>query len=177
MRLDALWRYVSGAIVVAANVLGYTAGLLIVVCTTVLVFEVVVRYWLHWPTDWEIEFTILALIIATFFGAAFTLPNRGHVAIEVLDEFMPARWNLWRALVAGVAGMLFCAYVSYKSWQFAHEAWAKNWTSDSMWAPRLWVPYGAMALGMTVLTLRYIVELVDVLIPALRTPPPVRASP
>lgn len=160
MMSDA-WR-LFGRTVTATNTLaGYLAGVAIVVCSAILVFEVAVRYWLEWPTDWEIEFSIMLLIAATFMSAAFTQASRGHVGIEVLDSLLSARANRWRFLIGDLLSLAFCTFIAWKSWLFFHEAWADGKMSNTSWGPKVWPVYLTMALGMTLLSLQIFVQIGD----------------
>jgi len=158
MHMRRLWNGFARGLERVNALMGYLSGILIVLCAGILVFEVVVRYWLAWPTDWEIEFSIMLLVAATFLSAAFTQATRGHAGIEVLDAVLSRRWNRRRYLVADTLSMVFCGFVAWKAWAFFHEAWSDGRTSNTAWAPSLWPAYLMMAVGMTTLTLQLFVQ-------------------
>lgn len=155
------WRLFSGTVRKVNELMAYLSAFLILACTLVLVYEVVTRYVIHVSNDWVIELSIFMLIAATFLAAAHTQRERAHVGIEVLDEVMSAKWNRWRYIFGDVLSMAFCALIAYLSWVYWHEAWEGGWETSSTWAPKLWIPYFFMALGMTLLVLQYVVQVVE----------------
>ena len=79
---------------------------------------------------------------------------RGHIGIELLASFLSPRANRVRAIVVDMASFAFCSFFAWKSWTLLHEAYVDNQTTTSSWAPPLWIPYGLMALGITLLALQ-----------------------
>ena len=155
----SFWLRLSRALATVNTWLGYASGVVIVACAAILVFEVVVRYWLRWATDWEIELAVMLLIIATFMSAAYTQLHRGHVSIEVLDNLLSPRANRVRRLLADLLSLAVCLFVAWKSWGLFAEAWADDRSSNSVWAPKLWIPFFFMALGMSLLCAQLALEL------------------
>jgi TRAP-type C4-dicarboxylate transport system permease small subunit len=159
--MGQVWRAFRLAVRWSNVVTGYLSALLIVFSTVAISFEVVSRYYFRAPHDWNLELNIFLLIASTFMAAAYTQEARAHVGIEVLDSLLSPRWNRWRYLVADILSAAFCGFVSFYIWRYFLEAWEGGWVTDSIWAPKLWIPYFFMSLGMTTLTLQFIVQLVD----------------
>lgn len=141
--------------------LGHVAALMIVISTVVISFEVVSRYVFRHPHDWNLELNIFLLVAATFLAAAHTQMKRGHVGIEVLDEMLSARWNRWRRLVSDILSLAFCVFITVHLWEYFYQAWDGGWVTSSTWAPKEWIPYSIMAVGMTTLCLQFVVQIGD----------------
>ena len=124
----------------------------------VLTWEVAGRYFFAIASDWQDELSTFLLIGATFGGAAWIQARRGHVAIDALTHILPPGIDHVRRVLADVLSFLFVTFFAWKSWALFYEAWDEGQTTPSAWGPPLWIPYGCMALGMTLLALQLLLQ-------------------
>ena len=71
---------------------------------------------------------------------------------------LPPRWNRVRLFIVDLVSFLFCAFFAWKSWTLLMEAWNEGQTTNSTFAPPLWIPYSMMAFGMSLLTLQLLLQ-------------------
>ena len=93
-------------------------------------------------------------------GHAFVQNLRGHIGIEAVAGLLPRRLERVRLLLVDLLGLAFCAFFAWKSWTLFHEAVVEHQTTSSSWAPPLAIPYGLMALGMSLLSLQLLLQCV-----------------
>ncbi len=155
------WRTCTRTLAALNLWMGYAAGLLVAASALILTGEVLLRYFFASPSDWALELCIYMLIASTFVSAAYTLAAKGHVNIDIVDHLMSGAANRWRMLLADVASAGLCGFVAVNAWRLTAVALNEGWVSNSTWGPRLWIPFAFIALGMTLLTLQYLVQIVD----------------
>ena len=142
------------------TVMALASALAIAAAGLVLTWEVIGRYLLAIPSDWQDELSTFLLIGATFASAAWTQARRGHVGIDALHEILPAGADRVRRVLADLLSALFCGYFTFKSAQMLIEVWTEDQTTPSAWGAPLFVPYGCMTLGMGLLTAQLVVQVV-----------------
>jgi TRAP-type C4-dicarboxylate transport system permease small subunit len=131
----------------------------LVVASCVLTYSVATRYYLHYSTDWQDEFSVFLIVGAVFMSAASVQARRGHVAIEAVSVLLPKRVNHVRLLLVDIASLAFCAYFTWKSWVLLDEAIVDNFHSSSTWGPPLWIPYSLMTAGMALLSVQLALQI------------------
>ncbi len=141
------------------TVLAVLSAVAVAAAGCVLTWEVVGRYFLAIPSDWQDELSVFLLVGATFASAAWIQTRRGHVSIDAVGTVLPERIEAWRRSVADFASLAFCAFFAWKSWTLLREAWVDGQTTPSAWGPPLWIPYGCMAVGMTLLSVQLLLQL------------------
>jgi len=137
------------------------SGVAIGVAGCVLTWEATARYLFKIPSDWQDEVSIYLLVGATFLSASWVQERRGHVGIQALAAILPPRADRIRRFASDLAALLFCAFFSWKSWTLLHEAVRDGQTSNSAFGAPLWIPYGCMAAGMTLVTLQLLLQVLS----------------
>jgi TRAP-type C4-dicarboxylate transport system permease small subunit len=151
--LDRSLAAVNGCMLV----LGMVA---LVAASCILTYSVFSRYFLRAATDWQDETAVFCIVGAVFLSGAYVQSLRGHIGISAIASVLPPGADRVRQLVVDLATLAFCAFFAWKSWTLWHEAWVDNFTTSSTWAAPLWIPYGFMSLGMTLLVLQIALQCV-----------------
>lgn len=146
-----------------SRLLGYFAAALLMIAIAVVCHMVFNRFVLNLPTSWQTEFVTYALIASTFLGAPWVLLTRGHVNVELIPLILGPRGRFLLALFAYLISASLCILLTWLSIEFWYEAWEGNWSSDSIWGPKLWKAYLAMPIGFCAISLQYIADLLCLL--------------
>src|ERR1700690_249817 len=102
--MDAYIRAVNFLSRVARVVAALFIGLAVLVICDI----VVERYLLNLTTIWQLDVVTYSVVAATFVGSAYVLMTKGHVNVEILPLYIPARARFWLALFTMLLGLAFC---------------------------------------------------------------------
>jgi len=144
---------------VISDVCGGIAAALVGLAILVVCQMVVIRYFLNGSTIWQTEFVIFALVASTFIGCPYVLKLKGHVNVDLLPNYLGQRGRFVLALIASLLGLLFCLLLTWKGYELFHEALVNGWTTDSIWALPLWIPYLSLPLGIGLMSLQYLADI------------------
>ena len=136
------------------------ASLALIGACGVLSYSVLGRALFQSPNYWQDEAAVFLLVGATFMTSAWVQHQRGHIGIEAFVGLMSPFANRIRLWLVDLASLAFCAFFAWKSWTLAYEAWDDGQVSNSMWSPPLDIPYGLMALGMTLLCVQILLQII-----------------
>ena len=142
------------------NIIVVLSALALIAACAILCDSVLGRALFHSPNYWQDEAAVFLLVGATFMTSAYVQQQRGHIGIEALVGLLSPLANRIRLWLVDLASLAFCMFFAWKSWTLAYEAWDDGQVSNSMWSPPLDIPYGLMALGMTLLCLQILLQLI-----------------
>jgi len=142
---------------------GIFAALCLAAACLVVCEMVILRYGLNASTVWQTEFVTYAVAASTLVGSPYVLLKRGHVNVDLLPHYLGHAGRMILAVLASLLAFCFCAVLAWSSWRYFHEAWTNGWATETVWAPPLWIVILPMPLGMTVLSLQYLVDIIQLL--------------
>ena len=157
---DGLVAAIERALALCNSIIVVLAAIAMIAACVILSYSVLGRALFHSPNYWQDEAAVFLLVGAAFMTSAYVQQQRGHIGIEAFVGLLSPTVNRVRLWLVDVASLLFCAFFAWKSWTLAHEAWVEGQVSNSMWSPPLDIPYGLMALGMTLLCVQLLLQIV-----------------
>lgn len=139
------------------HAISMAAGWLFIVCTVVIVFDVLTRkFGFQLPGMGstrlqELEWHLHTALFCFWLGTAY-LAN-AHVRIDIVAARASPRRLAWIELLGVLLFALpYCLIAIYFSYDFFHIAWQYNEYSDSATGlPWRWIPKGIISLGLILL--------------------------
>jgi len=131
---------------------GQAVSLLLLPIAGVMVFEVIARYGFNAPTIWSTEMVVMLAGTVYIIGGAYTQSLRGHISVDTLYDYLPARWQaITRAFLHYPLFVLYVGVLLWAGTKFAWDSFAENEHSGSLWNPVIWpykfvVPLGALLI-------------------------------
>jgi len=142
----------------------YFAGALITLMAFVTGYGVFTRYVLRNPDPYTYEIDSILMLACVVFAVAHTQKLGRHLRIDLLDRSIPESLRAILLNVIGpLIGLIFCAVLTWKTWQTAWSALQTGEITRSTWVIptypiRMLVPlgFGLLCLILLAQILRHI---------------------
>lgn len=123
-----------------------------------------IRFVMNGSTIWQTEAVIYLMIAATLLGLPYVQRLRGHVNVDLIPLALPRRMRKGLGILTLSLSILVVGSMLWYGYDFWHFAWARGWTSDTVWAVRLWIPYLAIPVGFGLFLLQLVADLVALIL-------------
>jgi TRAP-type C4-dicarboxylate transport system permease small subunit len=157
--LDA---FISGVGLVS-RLCGGVSAALILLSMLIVCQMVFLRYVLNQSTVWQSEAVIYMMIAATLVGLPYVQLIRGHVNVDLFPMYLSPGPRMALAVLCLIVGMALCLIFGGYGVELVLDAKSGGWLSESIWAPRLWIPFLAIPVGFLVLLLQFVADLLSLL--------------
>ncbi len=139
-----------------AGLLGQAAMAFMVVS---LFYDVMMRYLFAAPTHWALEVNTFLLLFLCTIPTADVLSSNVHIRVTFLTERMPPRIVERLPILRAVAGILFCAAMTWQGSIMTWQAWQHNDRMSTSLGTPMFIPYLFLPLGFILLGLQYAILL------------------
>jgi len=135
-RLDALLEHSLAT----ARWLAIAGGGLMLVCSFLIVIDVLARRLVGVSTWGADEFSYYAMAISASWSLAFALLAKAHIRIDFIRNQLKLPGRVLFDVVA-LCGMAFTSIMfSAATWEIFHRSWLRGTTSITQLATPLWIP-------------------------------------
>ncbi len=152
------------AVAALSTLAGWISAAMIVAAVALTCQMIFVRFVLNGSTVWQTEAVIYLAVGATLIGLPYVQRLRGHVNVDLVPLMLPRPLRRVAAIFTLSISVAIICVMFYYGYEYWHFAWERGWRSDTVWGPKLWVPYLALPVGFGLLLLQLIADLVAVIL-------------
>lgn len=131
------------------------AGIALVVLVTLTLFGALSRYFLNNPFTWMEEIQLLLEVWVVFLGAGYAFRAGGHVAVELLVEYLPEKVQKIIEYFIAVIVIGTIGYLLYQSMGYFDLFQSSERTTSILQIPYTLV-YGIVPIACVLMLVNYI---------------------
>ena len=143
-----LYDRILGKITRAAAVL---AGCLLLITALIICYEIVVRDFFHSPTEWVLEVSTYAILVAGFVGLAVAFRDNTHVRVDIFAGRLAPETKRKLDMVINVISFLLFLIFMTESMDLVTSSYVYHKLSPSILRFPLFIPQFALVFGSLLL--------------------------
>lgn len=143
---------------------GWVAALMILGSVFLTCQMIFVRFVMNASTVWQTEIVVYLMVAATLLGLAFVQKHKGHVNVDLLPIWLNYCNARILAILTGLTAIIVigvCLFYGFEFWHLLHK---RGWTSDTVTAVPLWIPYLSVPVGLGLLLLQLVSDWIETLL-------------
>lgn len=154
--MRSIYKVFNQVLGVITGVAAAIAGLAVLVTAFIICYEIIARSVFHSPTVWVMEISTYLLILAGFFGMAYTMRTNGHICVDFLYSRFSKNVRRGLDILTSLLS-LFAIYVCMtESTNYMLMSLNMGVVSPSLLRVPLWIPQTFMVIGFVLLFLEII---------------------
>ncbi len=139
-----LYDRILGKVTRAAAVL---AGCLLLITALIICYEIVVRDFFHSPTEWVLEVSTYAILVAGFLGLAVAFCDNTHVRVDIFaGRLAPETKRKVDMIINVISFLLFLIFMT-ESMDLVTSSYVYHKLSPSILRFPLFIPQFALVFG------------------------------
>lgn len=142
---------------------GICAAVMILIAVALTCQMIFIRFVLNGSTAWQTETVIYLMVAATLVGLSFVQKERGHVNVDLIPLILPPKLRYALAIFTLLSSIVITTLMLWYGFEYWHFAWSRGWTSDTVTAVPLSIPYAALPIGFGLLLAQMIADLAAVI--------------
>ena len=139
---------------------GWCSALMILTAVLLTCQMIFIRFVLNGSTVWQTEIVVFLVIAATLIGLPFVQMQKGHVNVDLIPLMLSGTVRFGLAIFTLALSISITCIMLYYGYDYWHFAYARGWTTDTVTAVPLWIPYLALPVGFGLLLLQLIADFV-----------------
>ena len=145
-------------------------GILGLAALACAVWQVLTRYFFpQQAISFAEEVIVYLMIWAILIVSSQLVRTDSHVRPDLVLNVAPPKVKRWLEVFNSVAAIVFCAGFTWFGWQVASIALVIDERSASDLRFPMWIYYGSLPAGGLLMSVRYVIRLVALLLPSGRT--------